>query len=81
MEDSQELNKMKNNQELNKLQVETIKSLQSDLESGIIDVATFEAKTKLLNVILTAGEFFFETKSSGNYVMYSTEIPNNNVEI
>lgn len=66
MEDSQELNKMKNNQELNKLQVETIKSLQNDLESGIIDIDTFKAKTKLLDIILTARVFWFATESEDN---------------
>ncbi len=49
--------------ELLELKNKTIKSLSYDIESGIDNVEAFEAKTKLLNVILCAGEFMYSLKS------------------
>lgn len=50
-------------EEFEKLKNEIIKSLNKDLESDVPNIEKFESKTKLLNVILCAGEFMYSLKS------------------
>lgn len=52
---------MKKTEDFTKLETETIGYLNAELKYGVTDVEKFEAVTKLLNVILCAGQFSYVT--------------------